>query len=162
MELLLIRHAKAEDGSLYGDDSERPLTAEGRRGAGDVGNALARAGVALDRIVTSPMVRAVETAELVAVAIGYPGALGVSPLLLPDERPSHVIERLIATLGVERAALVGHEPSMGRLLSHLLERPGLAMSKGAAAKLRFDGKRARLEFVVKPRRLDPTGSLDAL
>jgi phosphohistidine phosphatase len=162
MELLLVRHAKAADGHLYEADEERPLTADGRRAAREVGEALAKAKVLLDAIWTSPLVRAVETAELVAVSIGFQGGLSVSPLLAPEGRPHHIIDHLIARAGVQRAAFVGHEPSMGKLLSALLGKPGLSMSKGAAVKLEWDGKKARLIFALKPKRLEPSSSLDAI
>ena len=60
------------------------------------------------------------------------------------------------------SALVGHEPSMGKLLSALLGKPGLSMSKGAAVKLEWDGKKAKLVFALKPKRLEPSASLDAI
>jgi phosphohistidine phosphatase len=162
MDLFLIRHAKAAEGSLYDEDAERPLTADGRRAAKDVGAALVQHGVKLDAIVTSPYVRAVETAELIAVALGFDGGLGVHPALEPGGRPEEMIDRVLAKQTVERVALVGHEPSMGNLLSALLGKPGLSLSKGAVVRLSIDGKRARLVWIDKPKRLDPVPSLDGL
>src|SRR5262245_48524924 len=95
MDLFLIRHAKAVDGSRYGDDSERPLDADGRRAALDVGAALARHGVQLDVIASSPLVRAVETAELVAVSVGYAGQLAIHTDLQPEAGPRVMIDRAL-------------------------------------------------------------------
>jgi len=162
MELLLIRHAKAIDGELYAEDGHRPLTADGRRHAQEVGAALAEEGISLDAMVTSPFVRAVETAELVACELGYEGALEVSATLEPGGRPQEIMDRVIMPRSVKRLALVGHEPSMGNLLSALLQKPGLSMSKGAAVRLSWDGKRGKLVWVVKPKKLSPVGSLDGL
>jgi phosphohistidine phosphatase len=162
MDLFLIRHAKAADGSLYGEDSERPLTADGRAAATQVGAALHKHGVGFDAILVSPFVRAVETAELVAVGISYTGALEVSRLLEPGGDPPEIISRLIAHRKEARVALVGHEPSMGRLLSALLGKHGLSLSKGAAVRLQWDGKHAHLTWIVKPKKLDPVASLDGL
>src|SRR5690242_6119374 len=98
MDLFLIRHARAADGALYADDDERPLTADGRRAALDVGAALARHGVKLDAIVSSPLVRAVETAELVAVSIGYEGGLEIRSEITPEGRPEIITQRLLGEL----------------------------------------------------------------
>jgi phosphohistidine phosphatase len=169
MELFLIRHAKAADGALYGDDAERPLTSDGREAATAVGKALAKESVELDIIVTSPLVRAVETAELIAVGIGYRGALEVSSALEPGGRPDVMLAQVVKPRlddGVKRLALVGHEPSMGYLLSALLQKRGLSMSKGAVVKLKLDGgsfdRPAKLAWIVKPKHLEPKQSLDAL
>jgi phosphohistidine phosphatase len=162
MDLFLIRHAKAEDGSLYASDDERPLTADGRAQAEQVGAALARAGVRFDVMLSSGLLRAVETAQLIAGKVGFAGAVATDARLAPDGRPHQIIDEVIGGRTEERIALVGHEPSMGKLLSALLGKPGLAMSKGAVARLAWDGKRARLQFVVKPKKLDPSTSLDDL
>lgn len=167
MELFLVRHAKAADGALYGEDGERPLTPEGRKAASAVGEALAKEGVELDAIVTSPLVRAVETAELLAVGVGYKGALEVSASLEPSGRPDVMLSVAVQPrldAGVKRLALVGHEPSMGYLLSALLQKPGLSMSKGAVVKLKLDGldRPAKLAWIVKPKHLEPSKSLDVL
>jgi phosphohistidine phosphatase len=162
MDLFLIRHAAASDGVLYGADGERPLTADGRRSAQAVGASLAKHGVKLDHIVSSPLVRAVETAELIAVSLGYDGELEIWPELLPEGSPSHVIAKLGPRSG--RTALVGHLPSIGNLLGTLLGRPqGVSMSKMAVVRLGWtDGRNAKLVWVMTPRRLEPVASLDAL
>ena len=164
MDLFLIRHAKAADGALYGEDAERPLTADGRRAALDVGASLAQHGVKLDLIVSSPFVRAVETAELVAVSVGYERQIEIVGELAPEGRPAQMIDRALRPHAKKgRVALVGHLPSMGHLLSALLDRPGLSMSKGAVARLGWtEGRAAKLVWVMTPKRLDPVASLDAL
>jgi len=166
MDLFLIRHAHAAEGALY-DDGERPLTAEGRRAALEVGASLARQGVKLDLIVSSPLVRAVETAELVAVSVDYDGELEILPDLLPEGATGSMIERAIKRNAKRaRVALVGHLPSMGHLLGALLDRPGQAMSKMSVVRLDYHTDSgdapARLVWVVTPRRLDPVASLDGL
>jgi len=163
MDLFLIRHTKAADGALYGDDAERPLTADGRRAALDVGESLARHGVKLDVVWSSPLVRAVETAELVAVSIGYTGAIEINRALAPEGRPSELLGVLLEREERERVALVGHEPSMGYLLSALVGRPGLSLSKGAVVRLRYEAhKKATVVWMMKPKQLDPVPSLDGL
>ena len=162
MDLFLIRHASAAEGALYGADADRPLTAEGRRSARAVGASLFSQGVKLDHILCSPLVRAVETAELVAVSLEFDGELEILPELAPEGSPHHVIARLGALSG--RTAVVGHLPSIGNLLGTLLGRPqGISMSKMSVVRLGFaDGRPAKLVWVMTPRHLQPVASLDAL
>ena len=165
MDLFLIRHAAAGEGGLYCADGERPLTAEGRRSALAVGASLAQLGVKLERIAVSPLVRAVETAELVAVSLEYDGELEIWPELAPEGAPEAVIARLHARPG--RTALVGHLPSIGNLLGTLLCRPsGVSMSKMSVVRLGWpetrDGHPAKLVWVMTPKHLQPVASLDAL
>jgi phosphohistidine phosphatase len=170
VDLILIRHAKAEEGSLSGSDADRALTADGRQAALAVGASLKQHGVTLDALYTSPLVRAVETAELIAVALDYAGALTACPPLAPPARTSELVDRVLAEAaeaGIERLALVGHEPSMGNLVSLLLGKPGLAMPKGAAVRLAVSFTAARrhatrLVWVVRPKHLQPRASLDGL
>ena len=160
MDLFLIRHAAAAEGALYCADGERPLTAAGRKSALAVGASLAEHGVKLDRLCTSPLVRAVETAELVAVSLHYEGQLEILPALMPAGEPNEVI----AQLRGGRTAVVGHLPSIGNLLGHLLGRPqGISMSKMSVARLGWtDGRAAKLVWVMTPARLQPVASLNAL
>lgn len=137
-ELYLIRHADAVDPSHYDEDSHRPLTARGRQMALDAGRALHQRGVVLDEVLVSPYVRAVETATLLLAGLGWHGQLEVSSELEPHGRPHRMDRQLIrprSLLPHRRLALVGHEPSMGGLLSELVGRPGLALARGAVVKL---------------------------
>src|SRR5262249_3013295 len=120
-EIYLIRHARAAEHAA--NDWERSLVAEGRAEARAVGAALAKAGGQLDAMGVSPLVRAVETATLIGVEIGYAGALFVDHALTPDGNTEAMLA-VLAQLPGERVALVGHEPSMGQLLSDLVGRPG--------------------------------------
>jgi phosphohistidine phosphatase len=155
-ELFLIRHARAVDHAA--SDGERPLEAEGRRDARAVGQAMLKAAVEVDLIVTSPFVRAVETATLVAVELGYQRGLVVDASLTPDGSTSAILA-FCAGLESERVALVGHEPSMGQLLSDLVGRPGMSMVKAGVACLSLDGGlrrgAARLRWTMSPRHLAP-------
>jgi phosphohistidine phosphatase len=162
MDLFLIRHAKAEDGALYASDEERPLTPDGQEQATLVGASLKQAGVSFDVIITSGLVRAKQTAALIATELGHVVPLEHDARLAPEGRPQEILDGIIAGRTEERVALVGHEPSMGRLLSVLLGKPGLSLSKGAAVRLAWDGKRARLVFTMKPKHPQPSPSLDHL
>jgi len=163
MDLYLIRHAEAQDGGLYGADALRPLTADGRRAARSVGEALHSQKVVFTEVVASPLVRAVETAELIMVGLGYDGALQASEELEPGGTPAQILSQVVAAhWDAQSLALVGHEPSMGALLSVLLQRRGLALGKGTAVRLTLEhpDKPAQLVWTIKPRRLSPSPSLD--
>ena len=160
MELFLIRHAHAVDGEAMRDD-DRPLSKEGRKQALDVGAALARQKVRFARIVTSPLVRAVETAELVAVTLGFDGGLDVHDALRPDGSWKHLLREVLQARGDEPMALVGHEPTIGHYLSKLLQQKGLSMSKGAVVRLDWHDAEtpAAVVWTLSPKRLDPSPSL---
>ncbi len=162
MNLFIIRHAKAVEKNAPADDGHRPLTARGRRDAEEVGKLLRDEEVELDAIVTSPLVRAVETAELVAVRLGFAEALDVAPELSPGRHPQAVVEEVILPrCDLDAIALVGHEPQLGALLSALLRAPAPSPAKGAAIKIAFDGidQPARFKWVLKPGMKKPSKEL---
>jgi phosphohistidine phosphatase len=162
MDLYLIRHAKAVDKDAPMQDRHRPLTARGRRDALATGSLLAKADAKLDAIVTSPLVRAVETAELVAVGLSWDGALDVAPELGDDSSPRAVIEEVVLPRSnLESLALVGHEPQLGALLGALLQSGSYSLAKSAAVRLAWDGPEApaRWKWVVRPGMEKPSRDL---
>jgi phosphohistidine phosphatase len=161
MDLYLIRHTHAVDGEGRRDD-DRPLSAKGRGDALDVGHALQRQGVTLGRLVTSPLVRAVETAELIAVSLGFSDGLEVHDALRPDGSWKQLLREVLEPhVEGPPLALVGHEPSIGHFLSKLMHEKGLSLQKGGVARLSFAGadEPARLVFSLSPKRLDPSPAL---
>jgi phosphohistidine phosphatase len=155
-ELYLIRHARAVEHAA--NDWERPLMPEGRQEARAVGAALKRAGVVFDAVACSPLVRAVETATLMAIEVGYEGGLTIDSSLTPDGATQAML-RLCGQLAGERVALVGHEPSMGHLLSELVNRSGMSMVKAGVVKLSLPSGptrgSAKVVWTVTPRQLNP-------
>ncbi len=133
-QLHLLRHADAGDpGAWRGDDAARPLSEKGVRQAERLGRHLARAGFAPDAIVSSPRVRALETAEIVgralAVEVRTDERLGGGVGL---ETVGAVLE---AAGGLRRVVLVGHDPDFSELLATLTGAPELSMKKGALARI---------------------------
>lgn len=147
-----MRHGVAEDDHPAGDEA-RPLTAEGRRAfrafAAEIAPELELKGIA-----TSPLVRAVQTAEILADACGI-DEVRCEPALSVDSATPSGIGQLARTLG-SGWALVGHNPSMGMTLGTWLGvNPGeVHFRKGAIAALRSSGPNARLElaFMASPGR----------
>lgn len=146
MKVLLVRHAPAGDKAAYAKtgkpDSERPLTAAGRRkmkkGAKGLRSILSK----LDLIATSPLERALETARILGKAYGKPRQVELRELE-PDGRPESLVKRLQSFKQGQTVALVGHEPHLSSVIAHLLagaRRLRIELKKGAACLLDFPGK----------------------
>ncbi|HEY7024219.1 MAG TPA: phosphohistidine phosphatase SixA [Candidatus Limnocylindrales bacterium] len=132
-ELYLLRHAHAGDSSKWtGPDSERPLSQKGKRQAERLGSFLAERGFAPDSIITSPKLRARQTADLFADAIGI--AVAVDDRLggpLDVDDVNDIVERA----GGTSVVLVGHDPSFSDLAAQLTGTEYLPMKKGALVRI---------------------------
>lgn len=120
-ELYLVRHAiAAERGDEWPDDAKRPLTERGIARFRECVKGLSTLDVAIDEVFTSPLVRAKQTAELVAAGItGKPSVKILDPLA-PGHTATAVMAQLARQAKRRRIALVGHEPDLGELAAHLL------------------------------------------
>ena len=123
MELHLIRHAAAaERGPDYPDDSQRPLIAKGERQARELAEGLAQQRLLLDMLLSSPWLRAWQTAAALA-PLSRGGALALPELAQGD--PARTTAALVDALAVAGAgdgaciAAVGHEPWLSQLAAHL-------------------------------------------
>jgi len=137
MLLHLLRHADAGDPLAWdGPDARRPLSDKGRGQAERLGAHLAAIGADLGPFLTSPKVRAFETAEIVARALG--AELTVEHRLGGAfDRTS--LEAILAERGdPERVCLVGHDPDFSEILADLLGVRELPMRKGAVVRLDVD------------------------
>ena len=133
LELYLLRHAHAGNSANWdGPDSERPLSPKGRRQAERLGAFLAERGFAPDAIVTSPLLRARQTAELVADAIGI--AVSVDERLVGDLDP-HIVGEIVEHVGGTSVVLVGHDPDFSALAAALSGTEYLPMKKGTLARI---------------------------
>jgi phosphohistidine phosphatase len=149
----LIRHGRAEDSHPLGDEA-RALTPEGRRDFRRLAREVARK-IDLRGIAASPLVRAVQTAELLADAAGIDEVLIAGQLACQQASGAGVIA-LARSLG-PGWALVGHNPSMGEALAQALElgTDAARFRKGAIAALRPQDTAAEhwtLAWVVSPGR----------
>ena len=118
--LFLVRHAiAAEPGDAWPDDAKRPLTHKGVARMREVVAGLESLGVTLDLVLTSPLLRARHTADLLLDGLRPEPALAVTAALAPGARPIQVAEELGRHAKRERIALVGHEPALGELAAWL-------------------------------------------
>lgn len=129
VKIYLIRHAHAVDEARGLSDEYRYLSTKGRRVMREVGRALAQAGVELDAILTSPLVRAVQTAEILAERLGFVGVVEALPALAPGVPPRIAAAELPAR--GTAVAVVGHEPGISALGALLAGRPSFPPFKKA-------------------------------
>lgn len=118
MDLILLRHGKAEDYNADGDFS-RALVEQGRQQARRAGHLLMGAGVLPDIVLTSPLIRARQTADEFCHAAGIPGAI-IQSWLGSGMSPETAIAELVAFREFRRVAIVGHEPDFSYLIEWLL------------------------------------------
>ena len=158
-ELYLVRHAiAAERGEDWPDDEKRPLTAHGVSLFKESVRGLSRLDVAVDEIFTSSLVRAKQTAELLAA--GLPGTPQVKVLdaLAPGHAPGAVLAQLARDARRRRIALVGHEPDLGELAAHLVGAGrALPFKKGGVCRIDVESLTTRragaLVWFVTPKML---------
>ena len=139
-EIYLIRHGLAEErGDAWPDDAKRPLTDEGMSRLRKAARGLVRLGVAFDVVMTSPYVRARQTAEVFAAAMDPKPHLTNADSLTPDGSFAAVVADLGKHARRGRIALVGHEPSLGELAARLTgSRHPVSFKKGAVCCVEVD------------------------
>ena len=130
MDIYIIRHAEAQQLGQKNDftDEKRSLTSQGKDRMRDGAKGLRKLGVEPGLILTSPLVRAVETAEIVAAGLG----LNKKEIVQTDNlKPAASVDDLFAEIkkcaGVESIAIVGHEPDLSAIVSRILQGSGLAI-----------------------------------
>ncbi|WP_338865255.1 phosphoglycerate mutase family protein [Myxococcus stipitatus] len=146
LPLLFVRHAEAEESHVLGDEA-RALTPEGRARFRQHARKLARL-TPLRGIITSPLVRAVQTAELLAEALGL-SRVEVHPALIPRRSGARRILKLARELGTG-FALVGHNPSLEQALALALGDDVQApekLRKGTTVALRHTGDDGDFQLV---------------
>jgi phosphohistidine phosphatase len=163
--LYLIRHGIAAERGTYADDAERPLTRDGIEKTRRAANGLARlldGDAAPTLLLTSPLVRAVQTTELFAEPFDPPPDVAHCEPLGGGCRHKQVTSAVNDALagGAEAIGLVGHEPDMSDLAGWLLAGGRgfeLEFKKAAVCRIDFDGRvsagRGRLKWFLPPRAL---------
>jgi phosphohistidine phosphatase len=158
VKLYVMRHGSAEDHAESGIDGDRALTVAGRARVAAVGKLLLESKEEPMHIVTSPLVRAVETAEIVALVTHLgdrDGTVQVRRDLAPGGDALRLVHQLVSE-GKKRVLLAGHEPDLSGLVGSLLGAFGRSFDKAMVVGLHVpdQGAGARLRFILDPKKLE--------
>ncbi|HPX62254.1 MAG TPA: phosphohistidine phosphatase SixA [Deltaproteobacteria bacterium] len=168
MNLYVVRHGEAVESGVALLDEWRWLTPRGRKQADVLAKRLHKRGLKTCLIVSSPLARALQTAQIMAERLGRKCRLEVSGLLAPGVDREELVELLHTRGGVESLVLVGHDPQLGELIDLLLgQGSAIHLKKGACFALEFDpadeGSAAFVSYTVPGRKtvtsLKKAGSL---
>ena len=159
IQLYFIRHGiAAERGSAFPDDTKRPLVQKGVSRLRREAKGLGELGVAFDVVLTSPLTRARQTAELLAEAL--PGRPSVQTMesLSPGSSYTSFVQELAKHARRSRIACVGHEPDLGQLAARIIgARRPLEFKKGGVCRIDLDSLPltgpGHLRWFVTPRML---------
>ena len=124
MMLYILRHAAAEEAGSSGDDGARKLTERSKEKMRGAAAGFRAMGIKFDAILTSPLVRATETAELVAGAYDNTPPPQVLPALATGIAAADVVSALRAFAKQDEVMIVGHEPQLSAIASILLTGSG--------------------------------------
>ena len=155
MILYLMRHASAgmfrENPVL---DARRGLVKEGKDQCMLMARMLSALKVQVDVIVSSPLKRALQTAQFVGTELGYDGKVEVSKSLLPTADFAEFQDMLVKYAGREGMLAVGHNPVLFQFLGRLITGNGgaaIRMRKGSIARVDLDRHPPRLQWLIDPR-----------
>ena len=167
MELYVIRHAIAQPLGQKNDftDEKRALTSEGRERMREAARGLRRIGVEFDLVMTSPLVRAVETAEIITTELDLSRIeVRQTKALAPGASADALFAEIKKHKGAESIALVGHQPDLGEIISKIVqgnESLSVGMKKGGVCCLnvieRVPTLRGSLIWLLGPKHLRMLG-----
>ena len=159
MNLYMIRHAISVDESTpeYEDNSQRPLTDKGKKKMRQIAKGLRALGVEFDLILSSPYVRATETAEILADVFKMKKEIRFSDHLVPMGDPDLLIAEINEKYNVNSVAFIGHEPFLSALIGLLVAENAnidMTLKKGGVCRLSADDlhhtREATLEWLLTP------------
>jgi phosphohistidine phosphatase len=167
MNLYILRHAIATDAGTPGieNDSQRPLTQEGAVKMRSIARGMRKLDLQLDLVLSSPYVRARQTAEIVANEFKLKSEFHVNSALVPGAPEGKIIAEITKRYPQKNnILLVGHEPSLSALISKLLSGDStlsITMKKGGLCRLNIDSlaydRCADLEWLLYPFQLAELG-----
>jgi phosphohistidine phosphatase len=164
MNLYLLRHgiaAQLEELSTQ-NDADRPLTGKGIKRMRREARGLRRFNIPFDAVVTSPLLRARQTADVVAAALGLESSLEELPDLAPETSVDSLLFNLTHFKNHSHLLLVGHEPQLSDLAAFLLTlkrdaKLGVALKKGGLCNIEIDTlpptERGTLHWLITPKQL---------
>jgi phosphohistidine phosphatase len=157
MNLYLIRHAIAEEESSSGEDSQRALTDKGAKKMRQVAKGLKILGIEFDFILSSPYLRAYQTAEILGDVFKMKKKVVQSENLTPMGDPDLLLAEINEKYSVNSLAIVGHEPYLSTLVSLLVAGGApveMTFKKGGICHLSTDNlhhtRKATLEWLLTP------------
>jgi phosphohistidine phosphatase len=170
MQLYFLRHgiavARGSQGFLGAADARRPLTQAGVKKLMEAGRGMQRLGLSVDEILSSPLPRAWQTAQIAAQALQRENRLVECPELAPGASQKGIIELLKQKKAGISLLLVGHEPDLSRLALLLLGAGSsefLEFKKGGMMKIELKFQHGRphgmLDWMVTPRILRALGQV---
>jgi phosphohistidine phosphatase len=151
MTIYLLRHGIAEPAGPGGDDAGRALTEDGRKKLRAVLKLARSAGVRPERILTSPLLRAVQTAELAGEVLGCGTRPAPSGALAPGGEAAEVWREIRSHRDAGSLLAAGHEPQFSQLAAYLLGAPEALVDfkKGALVAIEVDPSAARPHGVLR-------------
>ena len=159
MNLYIIRHAIAVERGTpeYENDSQRPLTEKGKKKMRQIAIGLRALGVDFDLILSSPYIRAKETAEILADVFKTKADVAFSENLIPTGDPDLLIAEINEKYNANSVALVGHEPYLTHLISLLVSDNAsldMTLKKGGVCRLSANdlhhSRKTTLEWLLTP------------
>jgi len=167
--IYLVRHAIAAAAPAGMSDADRALTPEGQEKMRRAAVGLTHLDVMPDVVLSSPLRRAQETAAVVVSELRLESSVEIYPSLAPGHDPEEVCKGLRTYRSARELMLVGHEPNMGLLASHLLTGSptlvALPFKKGAVAAIAVEAIPPRaagmLLWFMTPKQLRAVGGRDA-
>lgn len=161
MNLYIVRHAIAVERGTAGydddNDGERPLTDEGRKKMKKIVKGLRQLDIELDLILTSPYVRAHDTADILASGFKMKKKIAITDNLIPPGNFDKLIDEINEKYNVGSLALVGHEPMLSSFTSFLMSgnrEAAITLKKGGVCLLSADdlqqARRATVQWLLTP------------
>jgi phosphohistidine phosphatase len=156
MTLYFLRHASAgQHKVLPKQDEKRPIDKAGEQQCHDVGRALAALDVSVDVMISSPLTRAVQTAELVAKELGYNSKIITNEAMRPEAAYDQFLDLLQQYAGSKAIMVVGHNPSITEFLLRLVTGSDhsecMDLKKGAVAKVEVQEGNGVLNWLFTPK-----------
>lgn len=157
MNLFVLRHGKAEPAGEGIRDDKRALTGKGRDEIARIAEWLLTRGEKLDLIISSPKVRAMQTAEIVGKVLKVEEDIRISVTLSSGFNTDRISREITGVPGIENVMIVGHEPDLSSFIGHVIAGENgatIKMAKGGLAKLRdfrfSDKPMGELLWLVSP------------
>ncbi len=139
LTVFFLRHGEAGQRSAWaGNDTERPLTDDGRKQVRRVARALVRLGLVPELILSSPYARAMETAKIAAKVLGVGDRVVAEPALVPGAQMSGLSSVIYSHPDVVSVLIVGHEPQISSFIASICGGGQMALDKAGVAEVRLD------------------------